>query len=256
MRKAFTLVELPAVSRSASLTTCKRGFTLVELLVVITIIVILVAMLVPALTRASQEAAKARCLSNLKTIGTAVVMYVNEFKRYPASPPYGHLFGSLGTTLGFENWDSDLRVFNPYLGYTGKGARVKVAECPADGGDPLFNTENCYVGYGNSYHEPYNAWAMGAVFNGQPSAAISPAHSKIILGDYGLYGDRPIRDQRTRWHQFEWHVNATAAEQVRQLNVLFADGRAEWYTFDNALVDDEADGNNRYRPINNSGPYW
>ena len=58
----------------------KKIFTLVELLVVITIIAILASMLLPALSVSRATAQKTLCLSNLKQIGLGLSMYINEYQ--------------------------------------------------------------------------------------------------------------------------------------------------------------------------------
>ena len=65
------------------------AFTLIELLVVIAIIAILAAILFPVFARAREQARKVSCLSNLKQIGTAIMMYAQDYDETLCPPSVG-----------------------------------------------------------------------------------------------------------------------------------------------------------------------
>ena len=106
----------------------KKGFTLIELLVVIAIIAILAALLMPALSRAREEARKASCKSNEHGMGVAVTLYRNANKGN--FPIYG---GTVAKCLGalFPDYAESQGMFDCPGGTT--------VPCTYDAGNEVIN---------------------------------------------------------------------------------------------------------------------
>ena len=86
----------------------KRGFTLVELLVVIGIIAVLISLLLPSLNKARESARALSGLANLRQIGTAIFMYAHDNND---KMPYGDTSTAVAQTWPF--------AIAPYLGAKG-----------------------------------------------------------------------------------------------------------------------------------------
>jgi prepilin-type N-terminal cleavage/methylation domain-containing protein len=151
---------MPATLRS------RRGFTLIELLVVIAIIAVLIGLLVPAVQKVREAAARVQCQNNLKQIGLAIHNFESGRKRFPAAflgnsnpatyPPaqyYDYFFSwsafaqinpFLEQTAIYNKMDLTQPIYDPKNSYNITVANqfavqqiIPIFLCPSDAGQPV-----------------------------------------------------------------------------------------------------------------------
>ncbi len=115
----------------------QHGFTLIELLVVIAIIAILAAILFPVFARARERARQTSCLSNLRQIGTAFMMYAQDYDERFADTLMGRDTG----VPPYFGWNSTLM---PYV------QNHQIFRCPSAGwgSDSMGGSGTINGGYG------------------------------------------------------------------------------------------------------------
>jgi prepilin-type N-terminal cleavage/methylation domain-containing protein/prepilin-type processing-associated H-X9-DG protein len=142
----------------------RRGFTLIELLVVIAIIAVLVGLLLPAVQKVREAAARSTCQNNLKQLGVACHNYHDTYGQFPYAyrriAPIKTVFVDLLPYIEQANlqtnWDYTTHTNN--YGTVAAGARaaqaIKILVCPSDIlPNPAIDTKDAARHYGlTSYY--------------------------------------------------------------------------------------------------------
>jgi prepilin-type N-terminal cleavage/methylation domain-containing protein len=129
--------------------TERDGFTLIELLVVIAVIATLAALLFPVFARSREKARQAVCLSNLKQIGSAMMMYVQDYdETYPGGSP-GSDFWVPGPEGSWEKIPTSVAaVLQPYV----KSRQVFFCPTNPTGDSPWGHWDPRFVRLSYVYH--------------------------------------------------------------------------------------------------------
>jgi prepilin-type N-terminal cleavage/methylation domain-containing protein/prepilin-type processing-associated H-X9-DG protein len=221
----------------------RKGFTLIELLVVIAIIAILAAILFPVFAQARDKARQTGCLSNLKQVGTALMMYGQDYdERLPASCSWGRGWTWFGKSLGGPCSQAGITASTPlntYLGASQTPARYiqeflapyckneGIWFCPSVGRDrhwllkagPTYGFNGTTYIWNHSTNSPPKGQAVtvsGLAIAGIPRPAEAP-----VLWDmpYWFIPD----DSCPHWDAQTAHA--------RGINVTYADGHAKYSAY-------------------------
>lgn len=188
----------------------RKGFTLIEILVVISIISLLAAILFPVFARARENARRASCTSNLKQIGLGIMMYSQDYDE--TFPPGAYTDGSGNKII----WRS---LVQPYVKST------QLFQCPSlqvqlDHGIP--------DSYGCNYNDPtVTTVAIAGLMSwssGFKLAAVNNASGTILIGER----------QNMDWPALPStivHNNAVTKVHFEGSNFAFADGHVKWLKF-------------------------
>ena len=211
------------------------GFTLVELLLVVSILALLIAILLPSLKRARDTAKGVKCLSNLRQLAIAAHTYASSYDdRYPIAYHMRFTPTPVSSAWDFittKDWSTTPPTVRVRLGILWEGAGMAEAQqCPNYVGghnwlaDPYtgYNYNTSYIGHGSGEAIPEPA-ALAEVRQ--------PAHT-ALFGD-GRYGGGANKFMRAPWDNpadagFSGRFAGTQGYcHLGRTNVAFCDGHAE-----------------------------
>lgn len=225
-------------SRRLNLTRVS-AFTLIELLVVVAIVGLLAALLMPALANARKATKRIQCLANVRSIGQAMHLYLDDHhRRYPGSwlpgpnggsPPRSYDFIGIAGTSPMWSTPPEKRVLNPYVGIgnatnTSADHLLKVARCPFDRGASSqhghLKLGTSYVYYDRQYEEIRSKqnviWEGAWAIEGHNESEITMPSLKMVIADVVVQASGDLRG---------WHDTA-AEKQPSNVSMAFADGHA------------------------------
>jgi prepilin-type N-terminal cleavage/methylation domain-containing protein/prepilin-type processing-associated H-X9-DG protein len=204
----------------------KRGFTLIELLVVIAIIAILAAILFPVFARAREKARTASCMSNVKELALAMIMYSGDYdERFcsrgtgnqltPVIPGDTYFNWNGGTyNIFYRSWASNIY---PYIN------NVQIFRCPS-------SDYNCYgVAYGLPVYGAAPGGGYVTIFGQPRQSDIRRPAEIMMMTEKGAGGGYQYVLSNSSSLSVTYFACRDSHNQGG--NVAFFDGHVKWLKF-------------------------
>ena len=251
----------------------QRAFTLIELLVVIAIISILAAILFPVFAQAREKARAISCASNMRQIGIAVIMYLQDNdERFPqehpscpnpavgtaSSTPPGDFDGSMESI----DYGSPFEKIMPYVSHGNSAGNASLSEhlfvCPDDK-DPHGATIsgcsganvpapgvtsyllNAYFLFGATDSKLVDA--VNTIYVAERSGKFCDVHIHPWLGEiYDSAGKTGVVEGKTPDSAYvstpdDGQFAVASERHTRGANYAFADGHVKWETYSTTIAD-------------------